>query len=399
MKVAVIGAGFSGMLAAYLLEKKGIDVTIYEKEERIGGHCRTLVSKNVYTDLGTVFSFNKHIKELLLELGIDYSERFIYRNFVDETYQPVEHLSRLDVAILMNELEELRVILNLHNESLKAGNYQHIDDDLLMTLDNFLNKYNLKVVKDVLAPLISSYGFGDIFNTQAYYVFKVFNVDTIYSFIRGDKLLFFNKGTSELINKLSEKISDIRYSLEVKNIETINNQVKVDTPFGSDIYDKVLITTKLPRDVIKDTLYNNLMKKIQTNPYITCAYEVKNSDLVTTYFKSNLGKQNKIQFFYSSRQKKRTIIVAYAYGIINKEMIDGITHDLKAIGVDIKQLITVKQWYIFPHLKAKDLNSNFYSDIHEKQKESNICLIGSLVNVPSIDRLYSSVKTTINDLF
>ena len=45
MRVAIIGAGFSGMLAAYQLEKKGVHVTVYEKEEHIGGHCRTLVNE------------------------------------------------------------------------------------------------------------------------------------------------------------------------------------------------------------------------------------------------------------------------------------------------------------------------------------------------------------------
>jgi len=78
MKVAIIGAGFSGMLAAYLLNKEGIDVTVYEKQECIGGHCRTFVSKDIYTELGTVFSFTKQIKELLIELQVDYTNNVKY---------------------------------------------------------------------------------------------------------------------------------------------------------------------------------------------------------------------------------------------------------------------------------------------------------------------------------
>ena len=34
--------------------------------------------------IGTVFSFTKQIKELLIELKVDYTERFNYWKFLDE---------------------------------------------------------------------------------------------------------------------------------------------------------------------------------------------------------------------------------------------------------------------------------------------------------------------------
>ncbi|KAB3525912.1 FAD-dependent oxidoreductase [Alkaliphilus serpentinus] len=398
MRVAIIGAGFSGMLAAYLLEKEGIGVTVYEKQEHIGGHCRTFSSKELYAELGTVFSFSKHIKELLIELQVDYTERFTYRNFVDENFHDVEHISREDATLLMNELVKLEGILKKYDEPLNAVNYGFIHNDLLIPLCQFLRKHDLKIFRDVIAPYLSSYGFGDISNTQAYYVFKVFTLEIIYSFIRGDKLLFINKGTSQIIQKLSQNISDIRYSIEVHNVEVIGNKVKVETIYGSHHYDKVLITTKLPRDVIKDDLYNHLMKKIDTNPFITCAYEVTNKNIVTTYYKGNLGKIGKMQFFHTYKQNNRTILVAYAYGNLQKDLISGITEDLQRSRIAVKHLITAKQWYIFPHLKIHNLTSNFYQDISERQRVSNICLIGSLVCEPSIDNLYISVKNSVSEL-
>lgn len=398
MKVGIIGAGFCGMLAAYLLQKKGIDVTVYEKQEYIGGHCRTLESKGVYTELGTVFSFAKRIKELLIELQVDYTERFIYRNFVDENFNNVEHMSREDIIILMDELTELKVLLEKYSASLHGINYGYIDEDLMIPLCKFLKKHDLKIISQVISPHLSSYGFGDICNIQAYYAFKVFSVDTIYSFICGDKLLFINKGTSELIRKLSQNISDIRYSIEVNNIEVIGNKVKVETPFGYDHYDKVLITTKLPKYIIKDDLYNQLMMKIDTNPFITCTYEVSNKNLVTTYYKAHLGKKDKIQFFHTYKQNNRTILVAYAYGNVQKDIVNGITEDIQKSGIHVEHLITTKQWYIFPHIKENNLTQNFYQDISERQKSSNICLIGSLVSEPSISNLYLSVKDFISEL-
>jgi uncharacterized protein len=46
MRIAVIGGGASGLITAYLLDRKGHHVTVFEKQPILGGHIRT-VNKNV----------------------------------------------------------------------------------------------------------------------------------------------------------------------------------------------------------------------------------------------------------------------------------------------------------------------------------------------------------------
>jgi uncharacterized protein len=46
MRIAVIGGGASGMVTAYLLDKQGHHVTVFEKQTALGGHIKTL-NKNV----------------------------------------------------------------------------------------------------------------------------------------------------------------------------------------------------------------------------------------------------------------------------------------------------------------------------------------------------------------
>jgi uncharacterized protein len=46
MKIAIIGGGASGMVTAYLLDKQGHQVTVFERQTSLGGHIRTL-NKNV----------------------------------------------------------------------------------------------------------------------------------------------------------------------------------------------------------------------------------------------------------------------------------------------------------------------------------------------------------------
>lgn len=46
MKIAIIGGGASGMVTAYLLDRQGHQVTVFERQSRLGGHICTL-NKNV----------------------------------------------------------------------------------------------------------------------------------------------------------------------------------------------------------------------------------------------------------------------------------------------------------------------------------------------------------------
>lgn len=76
MKVAIIGAGVSGLLTAYLLNKQGISSEIFEKSQRPGGNVYSMdleIPGNRFADMG-VNDFNlstyKNIKSLFQELDV-----------------------------------------------------------------------------------------------------------------------------------------------------------------------------------------------------------------------------------------------------------------------------------------------------------------------------------------
>ena len=73
MKIAIIGGGASGIVTAYLLEKQGHSLTIFEKETILGGHICTL-NKNIQP--------NHSHTDLILECGV-LEFPTVFQNFIN----------------------------------------------------------------------------------------------------------------------------------------------------------------------------------------------------------------------------------------------------------------------------------------------------------------------------
>ncbi|MDZ5470290.1 phytoene desaturase family protein [Bacillus sp. 31A1R] len=74
MRVAIIGGGIGGMTTALLLSKRGVDVTIFEKEDHLGGRLSFVEEDGFRVDKGpTIVLLPEMIKEILSEAGVDSS--------------------------------------------------------------------------------------------------------------------------------------------------------------------------------------------------------------------------------------------------------------------------------------------------------------------------------------
>lgn len=72
-KIAVIGAGISGLTAAYLLSKKGFDITVLEKNNSVGGSIESVFENGFLFDRGpnSALETTPVIAQLIKELGLE----------------------------------------------------------------------------------------------------------------------------------------------------------------------------------------------------------------------------------------------------------------------------------------------------------------------------------------
>nr|XP_007161757.1 hypothetical protein PHAVU_001G095900g [Phaseolus vulgaris]ESW33751.1 hypothetical protein PHAVU_001G095900g [Phaseolus vulgaris] len=77
-RVAVIGAGVSGLAAAYKLKSHGLDVTVFEAEGRAGGRLRSVSRDGLIWDEGanTMTESETEVKGLIDALGLQEKQQF-----------------------------------------------------------------------------------------------------------------------------------------------------------------------------------------------------------------------------------------------------------------------------------------------------------------------------------
>ena len=136
--VVIVGAGIAGLNAAYQLKKLGINATVYEATNRVGGRMFTLKNyfgNNITTDLGGEFVDADHedIITLVKELGLEFydlrtdklaKEMLFFDNEVKDlaaALKPFTIQLAKDIASLPEELnyKNASLIEHLDKQSIK----------------------------------------------------------------------------------------------------------------------------------------------------------------------------------------------------------------------------------------------------------------------------------------
>ncbi len=182
-RIAILGAGISGIAAGSFLARDGYEVQIIEKNKDIGGRCRQFSDRGFHFDMGPSWYWMPDVFERYFnQFGADVNELLDLRR-LDPSYRVFFEDGPLDIPANFDELKTLF-------DSLESG----AGDKLASFLAEAEKKYKISMADLVFRPSLSALEFVN------WNVLKsLFSMDLFQSFETHTKKYFKNPKLLQLM--------------------------------------------------------------------------------------------------------------------------------------------------------------------------------------------------------
>ncbi|RJQ35879.1 FAD-dependent oxidoreductase [Candidatus Microgenomates bacterium] len=260
MKIAIIGAGFVGLTAAYKLKNSGYDVTVFEKEKIPGGlavgFCKPNWEWSLENHYHHIFTSDTYIQNLAKEVGVrTLFKRPKSKSLVGEKIYPLDSPGDVLLFPKLALLERIRMGLVL--AFLKFNPIWKPMEKISAT--DWLKKYMGERAYSLLWEPLLQAKFGK-FKKEIPLSWFWARIKKRSSFL-GYPVGGFQNLAEKIVEKTEEKGGKFYFNSPVKEITREKNKIKVSFLNGEDFFDKVIVTTpsslfvkivkKLPESYIK----------------------------------------------------------------------------------------------------------------------------------------------------
>lgn len=234
--VIVIGAGFSGLSAAYYLQQKGLSVRVLEVSSQVGGRARSDIMHGYTLDRGLHFYHNsttelsKIIQLDKLQLKNIYPGYLLcyegmFHLFTNPLYQTLDTLS---TAMAKNATFTDKIRLFGLYAKLKTSTYNKLVKEAESSTYEYLSKngFSKKLIDSFFRPMLAANIFD--YNLQASSRFSKLYLKSLFQ----DHIALPKNGIGSIAKAIADKLHDgtISYKTKVKrvsdnSVELINGEI------------------------------------------------------------------------------------------------------------------------------------------------------------------------------
>ena len=414
-KVIIIGAGITGLSAGINSLLKGHEVSIYEKNDFVGGCCTGWVRNNFYIDncMHWLTGTNQHTKlfKLWKKLGaMDetsnlHQGKYFYKSYLNgesiSLYCNTEKTRNEMIRISPEDRKEIDKLINIINHFITTNKKNNILKNLFvkscsytkgylkyhkLSLGDLSKKFKhpllRKMLTDYLPASYSSLAFIISYATFASGNGKIFK-DGSMRFSNNIKNRFLELGGNLYLNSEVTKINieNKKFDSIVCNKKTIKGDILISCIDPFYLFNNLLNNTNLPKKLNDRKLYK------QENPIVSsfhCAYVIDRKDL--KFLDSTIIEIPKIQVGLSPIN--RLFVKEYSYLNNNDKVV------LQTFIV--QNMVDYEYWeQLYKYSKA-DYNALKY-DIGCKILDALVCYNSELKN--SIELLDTWTPLTYNNYY
>ena len=282
LKIAIIGSGISGLTSAYVLNKK-YDVSIYEKNDYLGGHTHTHKiaenSKAFNIDSGfIVYNENTYPNFIKLLDLLKVERQHSTMGFsVKTSYKDFEYSGNSIWSIFAKKsnlfnpyfLNMLTSVLRFNRTSINDLNNIDPSTSLIDYLKSKkFSNYFIKYYVVPMAAAIWSTSPKMILKMPALFFIKFFNNHGLLQIKNRPQWWVIKNGSKQYVKKIIEQFNGtIHLNTPVKKVIRNKNHVIIETKAKSEVFDAVIFAThsdqslKLLNDISNNE--KNILSKIK----------------------------------------------------------------------------------------------------------------------------------------
>lgn len=241
--VIVIGAGISGLAAAKKLKERGVNVTVLESQDKVGGRLRTDRS-----------------------LGIAFDEGASWIHGINGN--PITNLAQQSGMTTFETIDESRISFDLGGLKRNASEYDDVEEEYYQMLEDLVKSGNVNQSFEAVFQNIYPARYQDRlwkFFLSTYLTFDTGDLDKLSSLLYDEGEVFggvekiSTNGYDRIALYLAKDI-DLRLNQRVSKIDYNNGKIKVTHNSAISEADFVIVT--VPLGVLKS-------KSIEFNPSLS----------------------------------------------------------------------------------------------------------------------------------
>ncbi len=405
-RIAVVGAGPSGLTAASTLKELGYkNVTVFEKESRVGGKVYSYRSPVGTTELGAVFASPDYTNVLGLakKYNIPYEtyankQVILDENGVEQTAQTFL-TSRYTTAQILAATAAYAGVLALFAPIQEDGlALVPGQSDLYLPFSDFAKKYGITPIAELVRSVMVGFGYAYYETTPAIYYMKLMGwlvkpslttgleQATYYTFPTGFQSIWEAVATEQTVRLNSAVTSIVRPSPSGAPVQiTINGTTKYD-------FDEVVISAPLNRVSSFMTLKGaeaTLFPKMESFRYD-----------VSIFSASGLGTSEAVFFHGNSNPSRINHVTAWAnrapespfvgWQILQTaatpaQITNTLAEDIAGRGGHLNGVLLRQDWDYFPHVNTAALQGGFYYQVAALQGNNHTFYVGGGLNFETVE--------------
>ncbi|PQQ20965.1 hypothetical protein Pyn_17072 [Prunus yedoensis var. nudiflora] len=408
-RIGIVGAGPSGLSAAYALVKLGYsNVTVLEKYHTVGGMCESVkIEGNIYDLGGQVLAANSApvIFHLAKETGSELEEMDSHKlALIDNTTGEYQ-----DIKVADDYVSVISLTLELQDKAASSGRIGvHAVSEYASDLTPvYLERHGFKSVPKSVAYGYTASGYGYIQDMPYAYIHEFTRTSM------AGKIRRFKGGYTSLWKKISESLPIVHCNTEVLEIRRYSDCVSVDVKScDGEVkvieFDKIIISGSFPlkngrtyrslpshpaeheSEVMEmGDVERELFSKVQTIDYYTTVLKIKGIEHMPMGFyyfdeyisnPATIGHPVAMQRFFADTD----IFLFWSYGnsvnitgpTVTKLAIDA----AKLIGGEVKDVVLQRRFKYFPHVGSQEMMDGFYEKLESQlQGFKNTYYVGGLM--------------------